>query len=118
MGACEVTPCTHAILALLTRSMRTKDMIAALDRHPSAVWSALAVLKRAGCIRRLRRGVWVKTGRPYVRKAQVRREDTAVACAEALGISRQRAYILMQKGLAWKEGDTWVRKHTRAGRPK
>ena len=109
--------CPEQILNLLTTAKRTGELQAALPHAASTVWDALRRLRQAKCIRKVRRGVWVRTGRPYEPAKGLRSPDGVLACAEALGISRQRAYMLIRSGLAWKEGDTWKRKHTKPGRP-
>jgi hypothetical protein len=109
--------CADDILRLLTTARHTGEFTA-LPYSPSTVWAALTRLKRAKCVRRVRPGVWVKTGKPYQPERGIKKPDGPRECAEALNISRQRAYTLIKAGLAWKENGEWKRKHTRAGRPK
>jgi hypothetical protein len=113
--------CPEAIMqALAEGASSPKDLAAQLSFGYSVIVRYLHTLQSLGHVVRVRKGLWCLVNQEYVSPppGRPRKMDSAIACAEVFGITRQRAYILITKGLAWQEDGRWVRKHTKPGRPK
>jgi biotin operon repressor len=114
--------CANAILDTLAGGPTSlKHLNERLPYGRSLINRHLRLLQDQGAVVRLRQGVYGLTGQTYTPRPTGRPRqdgDSVAECAEYFKVTRQRASHLVRSGLAWKEGDTWVRKHTRAGRPK
>jgi hypothetical protein len=112
--------CANAILDTLAGGPATlKHLAERMDYSYPLITRYLKALIGQGTVVRIRHGLYGLTGQTYTPRpaGRPRNTESATECAAAFGIAPQRASVLIGRGLAWKEGSTWVRKHTRAGRP-